>query len=218
VTSLTGLPGRTVLTYDDGPDPEATPGLLDALAGHDATATFFVLSEQVRAHPDLVRRAVREGHQVALHGLDHRRLPQLGSRAAVAWLRDSRALLEDVAQVRVTHFRPPHGTQSPRTWSLARALGLRVVLWDGTTWDWRPAEPAERVAKALESARAGSILLAHDGAHHDVGSPPPAHDVDKVALLHDLVHSYAERGLRFVSLEAALAAGARPVLEPSFSR
>ena len=218
VTSLTDLPGRAVLTFDDGPDPETTPRLLDALAEHGATATFFVLADPVRAHPEVLRRVVREGHHVALHGLDHRRLPQLGSRAALAWLRESRSLVEQAIERPVTHFRPPHGAQSPRTWSMARALGLRVVLWDGTTWDWREATPEERVAKALESARPGSILLAHDGAHHEPGTPEPARDVDKVTLLHDVVAAYGVRGLRFVSLEDALADGARMVLEPSFSR
>ena len=218
ITSLTGLPGRVVLTFDDGPDPQATPQLLDVLASHAAGATFFVLADPVRRHPDVVRRAVAEGHEVALHGLDHRRLSRLGTREARSWLRDSRSLVEDVTQRPVVHFRPPHGAQTPRTWGLARACGLEVVLWDGTTWDWREVSQEERVAAALRTARPGSILLAHDGAHHDPDTQAPPADVDKVELLERIVSAYGERGLRFVSLAQALADGATAVREASFSR
>ena len=75
------------LTYDDGPDPRTTPGVLDVLARHGATATFFVLSEPARRHPEIVRRIVEEGHELALHGKDHTSLLTLDDDTAVATIR-----------------------------------------------------------------------------------------------------------------------------------
>src|SRR5690606_32118384 len=70
------------LTYDDGPDPDSTPRVLDALRRHGAVATFFVLTEAARRHPDVLRRIVDEGHEIALHGSDHRSLLQMSTTQA----------------------------------------------------------------------------------------------------------------------------------------
>jgi len=75
------------LTYDDGPNAEQTVDVLDALAEQDAKATFFVLTDRAREHPEIVRRILDEGHQVGLHGLDHARLTDVGGREAVRRIR-----------------------------------------------------------------------------------------------------------------------------------
>lgn len=230
VGSITALETRephVVLTFDDGPDPVETPRLLEVLRRHGATATFFVLLEPARAHPGLLREVAEAGHEIALHGLDHRRLPRLPTREAVRWLRTSRDELARITEAPVRWFRPPHGAQSPVTWTATRSLSMDVVLWNGTTWDWNDVTQEERVAKALEAARPGSILLAHDGAHadssHDTGRAgevvvAPVAGVDKADLLERVLTAYAERGLVGRSLRDALAAGGTPVRTASFSR
>jgi peptidoglycan-N-acetylglucosamine deacetylase len=218
ITSVATHEPHVVLTFDDGPDPEVTPQLLEVLARRGATATFFVLLDPARRHPNLVERIRAEGHEVALHGLDHRRLPRLHRREAVSWLRSSRDELQRLVGTPVPYFRPPHGAQSPYTRILTRALGMQVVLWNATTWDWKNISQEERVAKVLECAQPGTILLAHDGAHHDSTAGATASGVDKVDLLERVLEAYDQRGLRCVSLTDALAAGARPVRTASFSR
>src|SRR5919107_5789297 len=112
-------PQRVVaLTYDDGPDPDHTPGVLDALARHGATATFFVLAERAEAHPDLVRRIAAEGHDVGLHGEDHTRLSALPARQALTRIRRGRRRLAAVLGRPVTLYRPADGAQG-----LAPAVG-----------------------------------------------------------------------------------------------
>ncbi|MFI2753364.1 polysaccharide deacetylase family protein [Cellulomonas sp. P22] len=149
------------LTFDDGPDPVGTPAVLDLLAARGVRATFFVLTEAAEARPDLVRRMVDEGHELALHGLDHRRLSVLPTAEAVALVADARARLERLAGRQVVLFRPPYGAHTPgqlRGWA---RLGLDVVLWSGWAEDWRHDVEEVVARRALTALTPGGILLLH---------------------------------------------------------
>lgn len=103
--------GATVaVTFDDGPDPATTPRLLDLLAEEGGRATFFVLAGRAEAHPELVGRLVAEGHEVGLHGPDHRPLTSLPTGDLTAHLRAGRDRLAAVLGRPVTLFRPPYGS------------------------------------------------------------------------------------------------------------
>ncbi|MFE6236472.1 polysaccharide deacetylase family protein [Cellulosimicrobium sp. NPDC057862] len=150
------------LTYDDGPDPRTTPGVLDALARHGATATFFVLSEPARRHPEIVRRIVAEGHELALHGKDHTSLLTMDDDVAVATIREARDVVEEVAGTAVRLYRPPYGEH---TWGQARGvrrLGLELTIWSGDAFDWVHDDEEAVAARALSSVFPGAILLLHD--------------------------------------------------------
>lgn len=212
-----------VLTFDDGPDPVGTPAVLDALAAHGATATFFVLLTRVRQHPDLLRRVVREGHEVGLHGVDHQPLPRFSHTEAYARTLAARTELEALTGERLRWFRPPYGAQTPPTWLGVRRAGLMPVLWGPTTWDWRDLPQADRVAKAQEGVRAGAVVLAHDafagvadGAVDD-GRGMIEPDVDRFDLVDRVLTAYAARGLGGRALGSALAHGS-PVRAARFRR
>lgn len=198
-----------VLTLDDGPDPEWTPGILDALAARGATATFFVLLTRTRTHQALLQRIVAEGHEVALHGADHRRLTSYSRREAQRMLRDSRAELEKQIGRPVRWYRPPYGALSVSSWWAVRRSGMTPVLWTTSVLDGRDAEHSERLARATSGVRPGTILLAHDsraGAADGVNDPAIA-PFDRVALISDVLDEYGRLGLTTVSLEKALRAG-----------
>ena len=212
-----------VLTFDDGPDPVGTPAVLEALAAHGATATFFVLMTRVRAHPDLVARVLAEGHEVGLHGVDHRPLPHFAYAEARARTAAAARELETATGTPVRWFRPPYGAQTPLTWLAVRRAGLVPVMWGPTTWDWRDLPQDERVRKAQEGARPGAVVLAHDafagaadGAVDD-GSGLRAPEVDRADLVSRVLEAYARAGWRGRSLGAALRHG-RPVRVAHFSR
>jgi peptidoglycan/xylan/chitin deacetylase (PgdA/CDA1 family) len=150
------------LTYDDGPDPRSTPSVLDTLARYDARATFFVLSEAARRHPGLVRRIVEEGHELALHGRDHRSLLTMGDDEAVATVRDARAAVEDVAGRRVRLYRPPYGEHTMRQARGVRRLGLELTIWSGDAFDWVDDAPQAVADRALAAVFPGAIVLLHD--------------------------------------------------------
>lgn len=150
------------LTYDDGPDLAHTPGLLDLLAERGVRATFFVLSDAAQAHPDLLRRIVAEGHEVALHGRNHGRLTRLSTRDAVAEIAAARDAVQQIADVPVRFFRPPYGAHTPAMLLGWRRLELDVVIWSGWSADWQDDPAAEVAARARSAVHPGGILLMHD--------------------------------------------------------
>ncbi|TNM68433.1 polysaccharide deacetylase family protein [Streptomyces sp. NP160] len=175
-----GAPGGVALTFDDGPHPEGTPAVRRVLDALGVRATFFVLGSQVERHPGHVAQLLADGHEVALHGHEHRNhlartAPALAAdleRAHAAVVRDAVAsglgAVDVEAGLRLT--RPPYGAVSGGTLLAARASRLRPVLWTAWGRDWL-GHGGDRVA---------STVLA--GLHRD--APGPAGGGGTV-LLHD---------------------------------
>jgi peptidoglycan/xylan/chitin deacetylase (PgdA/CDA1 family) len=151
------------LTFDDGPNPEATPRILDALAEHRVHATFFFLGRHVERWPALVARAAAEGHQIGNHGYYHQKL----HFKSPAYVRDDIKLgtqaIEEAAGVSPKYFRAPHGFRSPWVTSIANSLGQQTVGWSLGVWDSDRPGVNEIVRRTVTGARSGSILLLHDG-------------------------------------------------------
>ncbi|MET9254119.1 polysaccharide deacetylase family protein [Streptomyces sp. NPDC003717] len=187
-----GRPGHIALTFDDGPDPAATPRFLDALDGLDVRATFFVLGENVARHPETARELARRGHEVALHGWAHDRpwLPSPGRD--VRELRLAARTVREVTGAAPYWYRPPYGILTSGRWLAARRTGLRPVLW--TTWgrDWRAdATPASVRADIASATGPGGTILLHDTDH--ASAPDSWHAA--LAALPAVVADCRERGL-----------------------
>jgi len=160
--TLEAAPG-VALTFDDGPHPEGTPAILELLAHHGATATFFVVGEQVRRRPALLERVRSSGHQVALHGDRHRLQLRLSRAAVIADLRRGAAAIEDALGERPRWHRPPYGIYSPAGLAAARAAGLTPVLWSRWGKDWRRLTTPARIARrATHGLLPGDVILLHD--------------------------------------------------------
>ncbi|MER6333215.1 polysaccharide deacetylase family protein [Streptomyces sp. NPDC014983] len=159
----TGSHDHVALTFDDGPDPVATPRFLDALDGLGARATFFVLGEHAARHPALVTETARRGHEVAVHGWHHDRpwRPAL-ARESEGVARAARAV-RDLTGHRPRWYRPPYGILTSPRWLAARRAGLRPVLWSAWGMDWR-AEATPESVHALVTAQlwGGGTILLHD--------------------------------------------------------
>ena len=150
------------LTFDDGPDPRGTPGVLAALAAAGVRATFFVLGERVVRWPELLGEVIAAGHAVEVHGFGHPRHPEC-SRAHVA--RDLEAALEVLREHGVTPawWRAPWGHLAEFTRALAAEHDLRLAGWTLDSHDWR-GDSAEEMLKSLQPGlNAGGVVLAHDG-------------------------------------------------------
>ncbi len=210
---------QVVLTYDDGPCSTGTPAVLDALAAHGATATFFVLLSRTRRHPRILDEVLAAGHEIGLHGLDHRRLSAFTPAEVRSRIHQGRAELEDLTGRSIRWFRPPYGKQTIRQWLQVRSCGLTSVSWGVDMADWRHVPQDDRVAAALKTARPGAIVLGHDGfAGPDDGvDDGPAPDVDRGDLARRLLTAYEERDLAGRSLGDALQQGVE-VRRPWFHR
>ena len=222
VSSVRPAPGtsRVVFTYDDGPTPARTPAVLRALAEHGATATFFVLMTSVRANPGLLAEVLAAGHEVGLHGVDHRHQSTLPPRIVEDNLRRGKAELEDATGREVRWFRPPYGDQSPGTWRAIRRAGLQSVIWSATSWDWnRDVDNDTRVRTATMSLRSGTVILLHDGhaGAAELADDGPEPLLDRYDLSNRLLTICDERGLASRSLGDVLAEGGSLVLRPHFN-
>ena len=204
----TSLP-EFVLTYDDGPDPVETERVLEVLRDESASATFFVLMTRAREHRSLISEILAGGHEVALHGPDHRPISRLGYREVRDRTASAKAELEDISGAAVRWYRPPYGLQSLTSFRAIKATGLEPVLWGPTAWDSREATTEQRVARALRGAEPGAILLSHDSyagfADGGRSDSPPA--VDRSALATRILAAYRERGLHARSLAQTLTSG-----------
>jgi peptidoglycan/xylan/chitin deacetylase (PgdA/CDA1 family) len=192
--------------------------LLAALSDAGATATFFVLLTRVRRYRALFDEVLAAGHEVALHGVHHRALPDLPPAQVPGLIRDGRAELEDAAGHAVRWYRPPYGRQTLRTWRAVTGAGLLPVLWGPTTWDWREVPQDQRLVKAQEGIHPGAVVLAHDGfaAPDDGAFDGPGPVLDRGELITAVLAGYRARGLRASSLGEVLTGG-RLVREARFA-
>ncbi|MGE5233634.1 MAG: polysaccharide deacetylase family protein [Acidobacteriota bacterium] len=193
------------LTFDDGPDPETTPRVLEVLERHGARGTFFVVGKRVRRHPEIVERTATAGHALANHSWDHpsfRRVSGPMRRAQIRWCAD------ELGTRAIRLFRPPFGEQSLASRLDVLRSGHRVVCWDVVAEDWRD-DPAERlVARVVRRMRRGSIVVFHDSLY--VTDDERFRDRrPTLQALETLLQRFAGE-LRFVTVPELLALG-RPV-------
>ena len=200
------------LTYDDGPARVHTAGVLDALGEAGVPGTFFVLSDQVQRSPVLVRRMVDEGHEVGLHGKDHKRLSAVALRASVSELRNARAVVEDATGRRVDLYRPAYGAQTLTQLLAVRALGMEVVMWTAWAKDWQDDPQPELTSRALTASHPGAIMLLHDAPY---GVRAGADGVTRIpafsrgGLTRDLVAGLHDRGFELLTVSDLAASGPR---------
>ena len=170
-------PNQIALTFDDGPNPVATPRLLDVLARGNIRASFFLIGNFARREPRLTRRIAAEGHLIGNHTLNHRWLPRLSSVRIQEEIAGCNRILEDLLGTPVRFFRPPHGARRPAVLRAAAALGLKTTMWNLIVEDWKP-QSAERLLARLERGIAGhrrrargTNVVLHDGGQAALGEP-----------------------------------------------
>jgi peptidoglycan/xylan/chitin deacetylase (PgdA/CDA1 family) len=151
------------LTFDDGPSATLTPKLLDLLAARHLKATFFVVGQNAADHPDILKRAVREGHEIANHSWSHPNLGKMSDEAVRRELQKTDDAIAAAIGKRPTLMRPPYGsiTAHQKKW-IHDEFGYRIIIWDVDPLDWKRPGPSVVTARILKETKAGSIVLAHD--------------------------------------------------------
>jgi peptidoglycan/xylan/chitin deacetylase (PgdA/CDA1 family) len=151
------------LTFDDGPNATLTPKLLDLLAARHLKATFFVVGQNAADHPDILKRAVREGHEIANHSWSHPNLGKMSDDAVRRELQKTDDAISAAIGKRPTLMRPPYGsiTAHQKKW-IHEEFGYRIIIWDVDPLDWKRPGPSVVTARIVKETNPGSIVLAHD--------------------------------------------------------
>lgn len=155
---------RVALTFDDGPDPNSTPQLLELLRFEKVPAAFFCIGRHVENNPELAARIVREGHLLENHSYAHSNFTNFYFTARLqAALALTQAVIEKSSGAAPRFFRPPVGLSNPATFRAAQNLNLKVIGWTIRSLDTVIARPEKIVARIHHELQPGAIILLHDG-------------------------------------------------------
>lgn len=152
---------KVFLTFDDGPHPKNTAALLEILKEHGAKATFFLVGQEVKENPELVRNIIKEGHGVATHSWSHRRLPQLAFRDAWEEFDRAKRAIRQAVGVETVLFRPPFGYVTLPMLIYAAAGRMKIILWSIDSDD-DCSRSATTILTRGRQVRGGDIILCHD--------------------------------------------------------
>jgi peptidoglycan/xylan/chitin deacetylase (PgdA/CDA1 family) len=150
------------LTFDDGPDAEATPALLRVLARRGVRATFFLIGERAAHHPELVRAMAAEGHEIGNHSWHHRNAWFATPRATEAEIVGGARILADILGAPPRLYRPPWGIVNVAALRTAQRDGYAIVLWSAQPEGLRPRSPTEQLRYCVRRVDDGAIVDLHD--------------------------------------------------------
>ncbi|SKA89867.1 Peptidoglycan/xylan/chitin deacetylase, PgdA/CDA1 family [Prosthecobacter debontii] len=151
------------MTFDDGPHPTLTPKLLDILKARNIKCTFFVIGKSAKAYPNIIKRMIAEGHEVANHTWTHASLTSRSDAQIRNELQMSEDALVAVANYRPHLIRPPYGAINTRIKQLMFSeFGYSTILWSVDPQDWRRPGVSVVTSRLVNGAHPGAIMLAHD--------------------------------------------------------
>lgn len=159
ITNVSTLEPVAALTFDDGPDPEYTPLLLNVLKKYNVRGTFFMIGKAAENYPELVQQVAQAGHIIGNHSWDHRSFRSIGRKERVKQILKCAKALSPYGQ---KLFRPPYGDQSISSRIDAFLLGYKVVIWNVCVYDWLKHDPFWIFDKLINSLKPGIIILLHD--------------------------------------------------------
>jgi len=188
------------MTFDDGPHATNTPRLLDMLKQRGIKATFFVVGQCAAEYPDIMKRIVAEGHEIANHSWSHPLLSKMGEGGVTDQLQRTHDVIVQTTGVTPKIMRPPYGgfTKNQMAWANQK-WDYKVILWDVDPLDWKVRNAESVKSKILAGTVNGSIILSHDIHKTTVDAMPETLD------------GLTARGFKFVTVSELIAMD-KPVL------
>jgi peptidoglycan/xylan/chitin deacetylase (PgdA/CDA1 family) len=192
------------MTFDDGPNATLTPKLLDLLAARHMKVTFFVVGQNASEYPDILKRAVREGHEIANHSWSHPNLGKMSDEAVRRELQKTDDAISSAIGTRPKLMRPPYGSITARQKQWIHAdFGYTIVLWDVDPLDWKRPGPAAICNRIVKETRPGSIMLSHDIHPGTIEAMP------------ETFTQLQEKGFKFVTVSELLGMAKAPTPKPA---
>ena len=192
--------GCVALTFDDGPHPHYTAAVLDVLAELGVRATFFCVGQNAQDHPQVIHRAISEGHAIGSHSMTHPHPAGIPAKRVADDYASGMQAVNAVAGA-TSLFRPPHGYIGLRTAMTMRRTPLRPWLWTVDPEDWRPGATLGAIAAAAGKAESGDVILMHDWVEQP-WAPEALDRSATVDALPGIVRAVRGKGLRFITLPA----------------
>ncbi|WP_424767712.1 polysaccharide deacetylase family protein [Paenibacillus sp. sgz302251] len=150
-------------TFDDGPDTIYTPRILDILHHYQVKATFMCCGEHINSNQEMLKRMVREGHEIANHTWNHPNLTEIAPSEVHRQIEDTSNIIYQIIGQKPRLFRPPYGKTNKQVMKQCKALGYKVILWDIDSRDWTGILGPQVAANILLGVKTGSIILQHNG-------------------------------------------------------
>lgn len=155
------------LTFDDGPDPLYTKEIMAVLKQYQIPATFFVVGEIAKEHPEILRQEVAEGHELANHTYTHIKMLDMAQapdqKEMLQEISATNDFLESITGKKIKFFRPPWGKYTPEQQELIQSLGMEIVLWNICVENSHATTPEKMADRVIKAAKPNMIILAHDG-------------------------------------------------------
>lgn len=151
------------LTFDDGPNAEQTPQVLDVLKRNNAKATFFCIGSRIAGNEQILKRIIDEGHTIGNHSFSHTNsFPLFSRRRMVADIEQCQKVIESAIGTTPTLFRPPFGVTNPTVGKAVKTLNLKTIGWAIRTYDTNRCSNAKIARRISRQLRPGAIILLHD--------------------------------------------------------
>ena len=151
------------LTFDDGPNAEQTPRVLDVLKRNNAKATFFCIGSRIAGNEQILKRIIGEGHTIGNHSFSHTNsFPLFSRRRMIADIEQCQKSIENAIGTTPTLFRPPFGVTNPTVGKAVKTLNLKTIGWTIRTYDTNRCSDAKIVRRISRQLRPGAIILLHD--------------------------------------------------------
>lgn len=189
---------EVALTFDDAPDANFTPQVLDVLKQEGVKATFFLVGNRIEAHPEIVRRMVQEGHVIGNHSYDHANLPKLTDAEFRDQIVKTDKLIREFTGNAPTYVRPPYGNVNEGQIQWLASQHKKIVNWNVDSLDWKGLSAEQVESNILAQVRPGSIILQHaaGGTGEDLSGT--------VNALPHVIQKLRAEGLKLVTISELL--------------
>ncbi len=186
------------LTFDDGPNPEYTPLVLDVLRDEGIRATFFLVGREVERYPEIARRIVEEGHEIGSHTYSHRNMMGLPAHTMIQEIVRAEGAIREACQETPRLFRPPRGLYDERLMEELQSRGYAVALWSISSMDWAEMPERSMVRRLTKVVRNGDVLLFHDSG--GIVASRGGSRVNTVQSLPKIIRNLRGRGFGFATV------------------
>jgi len=190
------------LTFDDGPSPDWTPKILDALKEENIKATFFMLGKHVEEYPEVARRVAAEGHEIGNHTYDHHVLVYYKPEELDKEIKEAQEAIYKATGMITKYFRPPKAWLTSNEKKQIRSMGYETILWSLNSKDWVTFHDKQITSYILRHIRPGDIILFHDSG--GVFRPEGGSRRQTVKTISRLAGKLREKGYRFVTISELL--------------